>query len=110
MYRFLHVIDTKTTPRPDVDDVRQRAKEVNMLTRKFGRTGRQVSEIGYGSWAICGLQWGHVEDDEAIAAVHAALGARQCQADDLSSLSAKTMAKLQEIYAEDVKPYVHQRW
>jgi len=46
-----------------------------MRTRKFGRTGRQVSEIGFGSWAIGGLQWGHVEDGEAIAALHAAIDA-----------------------------------
>ncbi len=43
-----------------------------MQSRPFGRTGRDVSEIGFGTWAI-GSAWGEVNDDEAIAALHAAL-------------------------------------
>ncbi|KSV75490.1 aldo/keto reductase [Sinorhizobium sp. GW3] len=45
-----------------------------MNLRPFGRTGRDVSEIGFGSWAI-GSAWGEVNDDEAIGALHAALDA-----------------------------------
>ncbi|UVK41290.1 aldo/keto reductase [Mesorhizobium sp. AR10] len=45
-----------------------------MQSRKFGRTGREVSEIGFGSWAI-GAAWGEVNDDDAVAALHAALDA-----------------------------------
>ncbi len=45
-----------------------------MQSRKFGRTGRSVSEIGFGAWAI-GAAWGEVNDDEAVAALHAALDA-----------------------------------
>ncbi|WP_457154285.1 aldo/keto reductase [Mesorhizobium sp. P5_C1] len=45
-----------------------------MQSRKFGRTGRHVSEIGFGSWAI-GAAWGEVNDDDAVAALHAALDA-----------------------------------
>ncbi|CAH2404233.1 aldo/keto reductase [Mesorhizobium escarrei] len=45
-----------------------------MQSRKFGRTGREVSEIGFGSWAI-GAAWGEVNDNEAVAALHAALDA-----------------------------------
>lgn len=45
-----------------------------MQSRKFGRTGRDVSEIGFGSWAI-GAAWGEVNDDDAVAALHAALDA-----------------------------------
>jgi aryl-alcohol dehydrogenase-like predicted oxidoreductase len=44
-----------------------------MRTRPFGRTGQQVSEIGFGSWGIGGAQWVEVEDKEAIGALHAAL-------------------------------------
>jgi aryl-alcohol dehydrogenase-like predicted oxidoreductase len=40
--------------------------------RDFGRTGRKVSEIGFGAWAI-GAAWGEVNDEEALAALHAAL-------------------------------------
>ena len=43
-----------------------------MQSRQFGRTGRNVSEIGFGAWAI-GAAWGEVNDDEALAALHAAL-------------------------------------
>ena len=45
-----------------------------MHERIFGRTGRKVSEIGFGSWAI-GASWGKVDDTEAVAALHAALDA-----------------------------------
>lgn len=43
-----------------------------MQSRPFGRTGRSVSQIGFGAWAI-GAAWGEVNDDEALAALHAAL-------------------------------------
>ena len=43
-----------------------------MRSRPFGRTGRNVSEIGFGAWAI-GAAWGEVNDDDAIKALHAAL-------------------------------------
>ncbi len=43
-----------------------------MRVREFGRTGRKVSEIGFGAWAI-GAAWGEVNDADAIAALHAAL-------------------------------------
>ena len=40
--------------------------------RRFGKTGREVSEIGFGAWAI-GASWGHVDDSDALAALNAAL-------------------------------------
>ena len=43
-----------------------------MKTRTFGRTGRNVSEIGFGAWAI-GANWGPVDESAAIAALNAAL-------------------------------------
>ena len=43
-----------------------------MQTRHFGRTGRRVSEIGFGAWAIGG-SWGTVDDSDAVAALNAAL-------------------------------------
>ncbi len=45
-----------------------------MQKRPFGRTGRRVSEIGFGAWAIGG-SWGAVDDSDAIAALNAALDA-----------------------------------
>ncbi|HSX65394.1 MAG TPA: aldo/keto reductase [Pseudoxanthomonas sp.] len=45
-----------------------------MRSRTFGRTGHSVGEIGFGAWAI-GDAWGQVDDEEAIAALHAALDA-----------------------------------
>ena len=47
-------------------------RENTMRSRPFGRTGRNVSEIGFGAWAI-GAAWGEVNDDDAIKALHAAL-------------------------------------
>ncbi len=43
-----------------------------MRSRTFGRTGREVSEIGFGAWAI-GASWGHVDESDAIAALNTAL-------------------------------------
>ena len=43
-----------------------------MRYRRFGRTGWEVSEIGFGAWQIGGF-WGEVAEDEAVAALHAAI-------------------------------------
>jgi len=45
-----------------------------MKLRPFGRTGHQISEIGFGAWAIGGA-WGDVSNEDAKAALHAALDA-----------------------------------
>lgn len=45
-----------------------------MQYRNFGRTGRTVSDIGFGAWAIGG-SWGDVSESDARAALHAALDA-----------------------------------
>jgi aryl-alcohol dehydrogenase-like predicted oxidoreductase len=42
--------------------------------RTLGRTGRQVSEIGFGAWQIGG-DWGEVDQDAAMATLHAAADA-----------------------------------
>lgn len=46
-----------------------------MHSRTFGRTGWQVSEIGFGAWGIGGGAWGGADDTESMAALHAALDA-----------------------------------
>lgn len=43
-----------------------------MNQRPFGKTGKAVSEIGFGAWAIGG-SWGDVSESDAKAALHAAL-------------------------------------
>jgi aryl-alcohol dehydrogenase-like predicted oxidoreductase len=43
-----------------------------MKYRELGRTGWKVSEISFGAWAIGGA-WGNVDDQESLAALHAAL-------------------------------------
>ena len=43
-----------------------------MKKRSFGNTGWQVGEIGFGAWAIGG-SWGNVSEQDAEAALHAAL-------------------------------------
>ena len=43
-----------------------------MQYRALGRTGWKVSEISFGAWAIGGA-WGHVSDDESMAALRQAI-------------------------------------
>ncbi len=45
-----------------------------MEYRRLGRTGRQVSVIGFGAWAIGG-DWGAVDDADSLRALHAAADA-----------------------------------
>jgi aryl-alcohol dehydrogenase-like predicted oxidoreductase len=47
--------------------------EVVMRYRPFGRTGLQVSVVGFGCWPMAGDRYGAIEDDEAIRAIHRAL-------------------------------------
>ena len=44
-----------------------------MEYRPLGRTGIEVSEIGYGAWGIGGRQWGGADDDESISALNHAI-------------------------------------
>ena len=44
-----------------------------MEYRPLGRTGIEVSEIGYGAWGIGGTQWGGADDDESISALNHAI-------------------------------------
>jgi aryl-alcohol dehydrogenase-like predicted oxidoreductase len=46
-----------------------------MKYRKLGRTGIEVSEIGYGAWGIGGIQWLGGNDTEALQALHKAIDA-----------------------------------
>jgi aryl-alcohol dehydrogenase-like predicted oxidoreductase len=45
-----------------------------MNTRRLGKTGLDVSEVGFGAWGI-GADWGAVDDRESLAAMHAAVDA-----------------------------------
>ena len=45
-----------------------------MRTRRLGKTGWDVSEIGFGAWAIGG-SWGETDEEESLAAMHAAVDA-----------------------------------
>ena len=45
-----------------------------MEQRRLGKTGRSVSAIGFGAWAIGG-SWGAVDDDVSLRALHAAADA-----------------------------------
>jgi len=44
-----------------------------MNYRKLGRTGLEVSEIGYGAWGISGKQWIGATDDGSMAALRLAI-------------------------------------
>jgi aryl-alcohol dehydrogenase-like predicted oxidoreductase len=43
-----------------------------MRYRELGRTGWQVSEVGFGAWAIGG-SWGNVDDADSLAALRSAI-------------------------------------
>lgn len=44
-----------------------------MRQKKFGKTGLEVSEIGYGAWPLGGGAWGTQSDEESVKALHRAL-------------------------------------
>ncbi len=44
-----------------------------MQYRKLGRTGFEISEIGYGAWGIGGKQWLGGNDDESVKALRRAI-------------------------------------
>ncbi len=44
-----------------------------MIHRKLSSSGIEVSAVGFGAWAIGGWMWGGADENEAVAAVHAAL-------------------------------------
>lgn len=44
-----------------------------MNYRKLGRTGLEISEVGYGAWGISGAQWIGATDDASMKALHAAI-------------------------------------
>src|SRR5437870_13455068 len=46
---------------------------MTMRYRAFGRTGLQVSAVGFGCWPMAGDRYGVIEDGEAIKAIHRAL-------------------------------------
>ena len=43
----------------------------NMRYRRFGRTGWEVSEIGYGMWGMA--SWANSSDDESLASLQASV-------------------------------------
>ena len=45
-----------------------------MEYRRLGKTGYEISAIGFGAWAI-GADWGTVDDSDSLAALHAAADA-----------------------------------
>jgi aryl-alcohol dehydrogenase-like predicted oxidoreductase len=47
--------------------------EVRVNYRKLGRTGLEVSEVGYGAWGIGKSQWMGAEDDESLRALNTAI-------------------------------------
>jgi aryl-alcohol dehydrogenase-like predicted oxidoreductase len=48
-----------------------------MRTKQLGRTGLEISRVGFGAWAIGGAEydwgWGDQDDEQSIAAIHRAL-------------------------------------
>lgn len=76
-----------------------------MKYRKLGRTGWNVSEISFGSWAIGGT-WGKVNDEESLKALHKAvdLGVNFFDTADVygDGRSERLLAKLKKERHEEV--------
>jgi aryl-alcohol dehydrogenase-like predicted oxidoreductase len=47
--------------------------DIHMKHRIFGRLGWEVSEIGFGAWAIGGTGWGKQDEQDSTRALHRAL-------------------------------------
>ena len=61
---------------------------MTLSTRRFGRTGRTPTAIGFGAWAIGG-SWGDVSEADAKATLHAALLPVRESAPGLDSCTAR---------------------
>jgi len=52
-------------------------QKTQLRTSLLGRTGLEITRVGFGAWAIggggCEFGWGPQQDDESIAAIHRAL-------------------------------------
>ena len=77
-----------------------------MNYRPLGRTGWQVSDVSFGAWAI-GSSWGEVSDEDALAALHAAI---DHGVNFFAPLTAEIMARVRAIYDIDIRQQVHERW
>jgi aryl-alcohol dehydrogenase-like predicted oxidoreductase len=44
-----------------------------MMTVPFGRTGMEITRVGFGAWAAGGTSWGPQDDDASVAAIHRAV-------------------------------------
>jgi len=75
-----------------------------MKYRKLGKTGMEISEVSFGSWAI-GADWGDVDDNEALAALENALegGVNFFDTADVYGMgrSEKFLAELKKRHSED---------
>jgi aryl-alcohol dehydrogenase-like predicted oxidoreductase len=67
-----------------------------MNYRALGRTGWQVSEIGFGAWAIGG-SWGSVDDGESMAALEKAL---DCGVNFIDTADVYGMGRSERLIAE----------
>ncbi|MGB8800306.1 MAG: aldo/keto reductase [Candidatus Acidiferrales bacterium] len=76
-----------------------------MEYRALGRTGWKVSEVSFGAWAIGG-SWGHVSDEEAMAALRTAVhcGVNFFDTADVygNGRSERLIADLKKNYKKDI--------
>ena len=76
-----------------------------MNYRELGRTGRKVSEISFGAWAIGGA-WGEVDDRESLATLHRAadLGVNFYDTADVygDGRSERSLAQLKRERSEEI--------
>ncbi len=90
-----------------------------MQYRRLGKTGFQVSEIGFGAWGIGKSFWIGARDDESIAALHAAVDAGvnfidtalvYGQGHSESLIGQVVRARSERIYIATKVPPLNQHW
>lgn len=83
-------------------------------TRPLGRTGMEITRVGFGAWATGGagwaFSWGEQDDSESIAAIRNAVE-RGINWIDTASVyglghSEEVVAKALEVYSPEDRPYV----
>jgi aryl-alcohol dehydrogenase-like predicted oxidoreductase len=79
-------------------------------TREFGKTGMEITLIGFGSWAIGGNAWGPQDDDEAVGAIRRAVELGKNWIDTAAAYglghSEELVARALKDVPENERPYV----
>lgn len=71
-----------------------------MEKRKLGKSNVEISRILFGAWAIGGWMWGNTNENDAIAAIHAAL---ECGVNTIDTAAIYGMGLSEQIVARAIQ-------